>query len=335
MGTLSKVHFYIPVASTITYPSNGDDDAPSVLLSASPEGETFTDSNSKVWSKNARISVVATDTKAKPHATSPIRWSNSEGLIRDWGVGSNTSYTVNNTIVSDYILSSTNSTYTVSVRDGLLNSTTRNVVVDYIDNVDPDVSKTTKTTNHPVSVEGAEYTKTSVTLAVSANDLGCGLSQNPYSWDGGNTWTNKATYTVNNNSSIRLLVRDGLNNTTERNFSVNNIDKISPVILSVNKNPKEWTSGFTTVSVEASDNVSLAAYPYSWDGGNTWTNNQTKNIFVEGDYNLVVRDAVGNISTSLVTMKKTIINTKPFVPDLPKPIPTKPINPIQVTIKNI
>lgn len=70
------------------------------------------------------------------------------------------------------------------------------------------------------------------------------------------------------------------------------LDNIPPS-ASVNKTIKEGT-GEVTVTVLASDDGGLSPMPYSWDGGNTFGTEQSKDFSEPGTYKVVVRDTVGN-----------------------------------------
>lgn len=81
-----------------------------------------------------------------------------------------------------------------------------------------------------VSYNPATDTNKSVVVTVTASDAHSGLHATPYSWDNGKTWVNTKTYTVDSNSSGKVIIRDKVGNTYEVPWDVTWIDKISPKV---------------------------------------------------------------------------------------------------------
>ena len=74
-----------------------------------------------------------------------------------------------------------------------------------------------------------------------------------------------------------------------------------------------YTRGGKTLVLSASDTgAGLAEYPYSYDGGRTWTADPEYEVKESGVYEALVRDAVGNVSR-VRTMVGRIDNTGPKV----------------------
>ncbi len=95
----------------------------------------------------------------------------------------------------------------------------------------------------------------SVTVKVKAADKGSGLSDFPYSFDGGATWQSRGEYVVNENRTLAIVFRDREGNkSAAKTLDIVNIDNMAPFIgdFGVKAESGKWT-----VTVEnCSDNVS-------------------------------------------------------------------------------
>ena len=143
--------------------------------------------------------------------------------------------------------------------------------------------------------EGAEP---DVSGGDAAGSIGIsGLAPQAYSWDGGNTWTDSNRISASDNGSYSVIVRDNEGNTAHAEITVSCIDRSAPVITSVERQYEEWLQEAESmeITVHASDAQSgLAATAYSFDGGNTWTNNNCYIVTEEGSIIVAVRDMLGN-----------------------------------------
>lgn len=182
----------------------------------------------------------------------------------------------------------------IVVRDALGNETTKTVDIVFIDNQPP----TVKVTGNPI-----DWSKEAATLRVEATD-DVGLIEDPYSWDGGKTWTKEATLQVTENQTVTLIVRDKAGNKTATEVVVDRVDLKAPTV-EVTGNPSQWVKGEVTLSIAAEDLTSgLHRSPYSWDGGKTWTAQPTQKVAENGILNVVVRDTAGNEKAVNVTVSK-------------------------------
>ena len=190
-------------------------------------------------------------------------------------------------------------TYTVMVRDGLENASSYEVSFYHVDNLAP-------------TIENIEYDDTpnvlSTTLTVSASDVqtdgsdGCGLHEMPYSFDGGNTWTDNPVYETDRNGTITVAVRDALENVVYREVSITNIDGCGPAV-SYKMSPDTWTTRDVTlhltaqdVNADGSEGIGLPDTWYSLDGGSTWDNKEEL-VFAENrGVSVVARDKYGNLT---------------------------------------
>ena len=63
----------------------------------------------------------------------------------------------------------------------------------------------------------------STTLSVSASDSISGLSESPYSYDGGGSWTSANTYDVSKNGTYQVVVRDKAGNQSSVSKTITNL----------------------------------------------------------------------------------------------------------------
>ena len=190
-------------------------------------------------------------------------------------------------------------TYTVMVRDKLENITSYGVEVRNVD-------------IEPPTIEAIEYDDTlnvaNTTISVTASDLqkdgseGSGLHEQPYSFDGGNTWSEEASLFVETNQTITIAVRDKLENISYREVVITNIDSFAPRISYEMVHPY-WTNKDVKlylhaedINADESEGIGLAENWYSLDGGNTWTNEEVQIYEKNQEVDVLARDRNNNIS---------------------------------------
>ena len=124
------------------------------------------------------------------------------------------SYDGGNTWTSDnFIVVEENTTIDFVVRDALENETRQNITVDNIDKSEPSVRVNI--------IDGVLYEDGgNVVLSASASDIGSGLAEQPYSWDGGISWTNDTRHVVTEAGNYTVLVRDKAGNYTQAVMTV-------------------------------------------------------------------------------------------------------------------
>lgn len=153
-----------------------------------------------------------------------------------------------------------------------------------------------------------EFTAGSVILSVVASDEG-GLPVEYISWNG-EAFGDSSQYEITENGTYEIIIRDIAGNTFIKSITVDNIDNVPPEIISLKSEPIPWYSGECTVSVSAMDagdgnaGSGLAEMAYSWDGGASWTNHATFTLFEPDEVVVLVRDAVGNISTERLNVER-------------------------------
>ena len=156
-----------------------------------------------------------------------------------------------------------------------------------------------------VNVNSRNYTNQNLTLTATARDELGGLKASPYSWQGG-TRTAANTYTISKNGTYNINVINNYDLTATASISINNIDKIAPVVNSIGQslsaNKKQ-----TVLTVNATD-TGNADYAASGVAGYaiTTTNTapaassfQASNQFTvnkNGTYYAWAKDVAGNIS---------------------------------------
>lgn len=162
-----------------------------------------------------------------------------------------------------------------------------------------------------------------MTATVLTEDLqpdgtqGCGLHEQAYSWDEGETWIAENTYTIDHNGTYTVWVRDALENYTVTEMTVSNLDTYGPKVTYY-LSPDTWTNGSVTVTVKAVDvqpedmlgggengtqGIGLAAKAYSWDEGKTWGTTRSYETSSNISRIVWVRDKFNNI-----TKCKTVVD---------------------------
>lgn len=92
--------------------------------------------------------------------------------------------------------------YKISATDMLGNKAEKSVKIMYVDNLSPVISK----------FETVRTKEGTYRLAVTAkdNEGGCGLAEQPYSFDGGKTWQKEPYLSIVKNGTYKVIVRDAL-----------------------------------------------------------------------------------------------------------------------------
>ena len=173
---------------------------------------------------------------------------------------------------------------------------------------------TTSVTAHqdttPPSISGTQtpqgWTKDVVRLTVTASDDQSGIPEWAYRWGDGD-WNPASLFNVTANGDYPVTVRDAAGNTATYTFHVTQIDRVAPTV-NVRLATEVWREGSNTIYIQASDQESgLAELAYSYDGGATWTAATGYEISASGDYLVLVRDKVGNITESRIHAEKTTV----------------------------
>lgn len=153
-----------------------------------------------------------------------------------------------------------------------------------------------------------DWTKEGVLVTITdAMDLqpdgseGCGLHEQPYSYDNGVTWAVENSYVYMENGTHTILVRDRLENTAEYNVIFSNVDCTPPTIITAEyddtKNIRRTTLTITAEDLQpdGSEGCGLHETPYSYDRGKTWTAENSLLIEKSQTVGVAVRDKLENI----------------------------------------
>jgi LPXTG-motif cell wall-anchored protein len=154
---------------------------------------------------------------------------------------------------------------------------------------------------------------TTNSLDVTLNLSGSNVAQMRFSNDN-STWSSWETYastkawTLTPGDGVKTVyaqLKDSTGNISNVNASITYKDSTAPTI-SVSGNPTTWTNANVTLTVSASDTGSglNTSGAYSFDGGSTWTTENSKSFSTNGTVNIKVRDNSGNISSQSIVVNK-------------------------------
>ena len=96
---------------------------------------------------------------------------------------------------------------------------------------------------------------------------------------------------------------DGKEYQVFHSVTVSNIDRKKPKAV-ISAEPENWESGDCVVTVSAKDETGLCEEPYSYDGGETWTAENTFTVSESGSYVICIKDLAGNIRKETIELKK-------------------------------
>ena len=236
--------------------------------------------NSTVWT-NEKLTLTAYATDADS-AIKAYYYIDANG---NWAEGSS-------------LVVTANGTYTFKAVDNAGNEVTKEVVVDRIDTVLPELTVTGNAT---------VWTKEDVVLNVSATDAASGIRSLEYTVDDGATWNKitDGTVTVSQAQIVRFRAIDVAGNIS-RIFTadVNLIDKDAPVIT-VEGNTEDWTNKSVKVAVSAADSGSgLEKLEYSYNNNLWFAINSGDEIKVDENRTVYVKatDKLGQVSTKEIVV---------------------------------
>lgn len=188
-----------------------------------------------------------------------------------------------------------NGTYVIYTKDAVGNTTSIEITVNNIDYTPPTLNVGYSTTEW--TKDGVKLVLTSVDQASPGGTAGT-VSLSVVGSDGTSYPTD---YLFTSNTSGTVTSTDDVGNSVSKPFSITNVDTTVPKI-SVSADVTSPTNKNVTLKITGSDAESgLNAKPYSWDG-TTWTDVATKSVSTNGVYKGYVRDAVGNISSTTISV---------------------------------
>lgn len=191
-----------------------------------------------------------------------------------------------------------NGEYSVRLRDRLGNEDNRSFVIDCIDSKAPEIIS--KGCNMSLSANGFSH---DATLFVNASDDMSGLAAEAYSFDGGISFSSVNEKIVRENGIYRICVKDGLGNECYESIEVKGIDCTAPALDSAVLTLSDSHNNYGSKGVlrlEASDRESgLSDTAYSFDGGLTFSENNTYEVNDNGQIKVCIMDNVGNINADI------------------------------------
>ena len=224
----------------------------------------------------------------------------------DQGIGLDNNayrYSKDGTIWTNWISDNTykvtaNGTYYVEVRDKLGLSTKDNFTVTHIDIEKPIVN---------LEYDNVTWEKEK-NVTIIANDEKSGLHNLAYRFNDGNGWTewsSKTNYTIIKNGTYEIEVRDRLENTTNKSFTIDYIDLVAPTVT-VTFDDITWELE-KTITVNASDNetgLTETPYRYSKDGTtwSEWTSNNQYLVLENGTYYVEAKDKADLVTQKIFTI---------------------------------
>ena len=191
-----------------------------------------------------------------------MKYPTGEGLIYQYSTDGGKSWKI--APASTYVLKFTNDgTLYIRVSDGKSVSTTPLILIERIDSVVPSVS---------ISGNDSNWTA-SKTLTIQATDKESGLASNPYSWDGGSSWTSEKSKTYTSNQTVNIWVKDNAGNVNKQTVTINKIDDSAPTNVTV-KESGVTSSSITVTASATQSGAGIKGYQFSINNG-AWTSEQT------------------------------------------------------------
>ena len=198
----------------------------------------------------------------------------------------------------------------IVVRDKKNNKTTYKVKITKIDKTQAKV-----TVDGNVKSGTATTSNVQLTTEVNPSSISSGYKYQWYKDEKKIEGATKSTYTATTSGNYKVIVTTGSGNTAISNtYKVvkTNNNNYTLTITSVSGNPSSWTKGDATLKVNATASNGLHATAYSFDGGKTFQNSNTKQFTKNQEVNIVVRDKKNNKTTYKVKITK-IDKTKPVI----------------------
>lgn len=145
-------------------------------------------------------------------------------------------------------------------------------------------------------------------IIVEAEDLqpdgtaGCGLAEQPYSFDEGATWEKNNSRKVTANGTYSVWVRDRLDNITTAQIEIVNMDTFGPRVRHVletsewSKNPIRLTFFVEDVQPDGRPGIGLPENFIDWGKGEGWEKTTSTLIYTNEVVKIRCRDAYGNVT---------------------------------------
>jgi hypothetical protein len=278
-----------------------DDSAPTVAPTANPSGWT-----------NQSITIT-------PNATDP---GSNQSLV-DTGSYRYASGHIDTNLATNYASAATfTGTFSVSAYGGytvFVKDNAGNIGVGYVTAYYDDSAPTVAPTANP-----SGWTNQSITITPNATDPGSNQSlvdTGSYRYASGHIDTNLATnyasaatftgtFSVSVYGEYTVFAKDSAGNIGVGYVNAY-YDSTAPVINDVTSNPLQtvFTNATVTLNVNATDASGSGIEEYSFDNGITWQTSNSKSFGANGDVNIKVKDAAGNISNTYTFNIHNIVPT--------------------------
>ncbi|MEG2017855.1 MAG: hypothetical protein RR128_05275 [Clostridium sp.] len=183
-------------------------------------------------------------------------------------------------------------------------------VSQYVEKIPPVI---TGVTGNPT-----DWTDSSVTLTVTANDAESGLPEQAYSFNGGTTWqsANTKTFDVNTNGIV-IKVKDNAGNiTTYGPINITKIDKTQPntpiIVNAVNYTDSKWYNANQIITANFTKTAGCSEKLQYKVDASAWTDGESADVNIEGRHVVSFRviDTLGRTS-EVETVKVNIDKTAP------------------------
>ncbi len=163
-----------------------------------------------------------------------------------------------------------------------------------------------KSTSTPVaslslSTSTSAPTNGTVTIFAEVSSLDSSYLASAAPLDFGNGFGSATSMDVTENGTYTVTLTDANGNTASESITVSCIDRTAPTVSSLSKSTEEWIEEGLTITVEASDESSLASEPYSLNGG-AYSKENSWHITSNGTYTVSVKDAAGNVASESITI---------------------------------
>ena len=160
---------------------------------------------------------------------------------------------------------------------------------------------TTAPTISSVSGNPTDWTKSNVTLKVTATDDVYGASGiASYSFDNGSTWQTSNSKAFSSNQTVSIKVKDLAGNISAvKTVKITKIDKTAPA-ATITLSPTTPTNGNVTATIKLTDNAELKSYKIGSDAAVSISGTSktvTKTYSADATVSVTVTDAAGNSKT--------------------------------------
>ncbi|MCH5279990.1 MAG: hypothetical protein J1E61_00870 [Lachnospiraceae bacterium] len=201
-----------------------------------------------------------------------------------------------------------NGTYTLKVRDALGNESSKSIIVSNIDRNAPEISHKVTLTGNQTTYQGVLWS-TGAKFSAEAVDKESGtallkiLGEDQELIEEVKDETGKEMLSMEDiavgKGTYCFFAQDKLGNSTQTEWiSLAHVDSEAPVIDGVDT--EKMQDGSVKISVLAEDapgGIGLEDKAYSFDGGETWQEDNTYIAKENGAYEIIVRDRLGQEST--------------------------------------